>query len=301
MSDSVAGPKVSVVIPFLNREAFLADAIDSVRAQTYADWELLLVDDGSSDRSTTLAKACAASSGGRITYLEHPRHANRGMPTSRNLGIRHARGKYIANLDSDDVWRDSFLATFVPLLDENPTVAMTFGPMTGWNTWTQSPGMPADWIQSLTVPTDEILPPPRFVPPLLSGRNDPQGCVMRRSAVIEVGYYEETLQMCEDWALYIKLALKYPVLPTSSRQYWYRQHPGQYCTRLSRAGMFHRQFLPFIAWLQAYLAGVGSQDRALWAAVSRLRWRNRLHRGKERIKRALRAIQRTDPTDQPGG
>src|ERR671930_538107 len=97
-------PLVSVVVIFLNAERFLQEAIESVFAQTYPAWELLLVDDGSSDESTAIAQCYAAHHAGQVRYLEHPRHANRGMSASRNLGIRHAHGAYIAFLDADDIW-----------------------------------------------------------------------------------------------------------------------------------------------------------------------------------------------------
>src|SRR5215475_5728613 len=97
-------PLVSVVIIFLNAECFIQEAIESVFAQAYPAWELLLVDDGSSDASTTIAQRYAEQHRHQVRCLEHPGHANRGMSASRNLGIRNARGPYIAFLDADDVW-----------------------------------------------------------------------------------------------------------------------------------------------------------------------------------------------------
>src|SRR2546427_10186945 len=100
-------PLVSVVIIFWNAERFLQEAFASVFAQTYPTWELLLVDDGSSDESTAIAQRYVEHHPGQVRYLEHPGHANRGMSASRNVGIRHARGPYIAFLDADDVWCSS--------------------------------------------------------------------------------------------------------------------------------------------------------------------------------------------------
>ena len=84
-------PKVSVVLIFLNEERFLAEAIDSIRSQTSSDWELLLVDDGSSDRSGEIARECAARAPGRVQCFTHPNGGNRGMSESRNLAIPHPR------------------------------------------------------------------------------------------------------------------------------------------------------------------------------------------------------------------
>jgi glycosyltransferase involved in cell wall biosynthesis len=94
---------ISVIIIFLNSEEFIQEAIESVFAQTYNNWELLLVDDGSTDGSTNIALQYAEQHGERVRYLEHNNRQNRGMSASRNLGIREAKGEYIAFLDADDV------------------------------------------------------------------------------------------------------------------------------------------------------------------------------------------------------
>src|SRR5262245_49211304 len=94
---------VSAIIIFRNEEKFLSEAIESVFRQTYPKWELLLVDDGSTDASTGIALRYSQQYSDRVQYLEHEAHSNRGMSASRNLGIQHAKGDYIAFLDGDDV------------------------------------------------------------------------------------------------------------------------------------------------------------------------------------------------------
>ena len=107
---------VSIIVPIYNAERFLAEAIDSVLAQTYTDWELLLIDDGSTDRSTEIAQQYAASNPERIHFLEHSGRRNFGVCSSRNLGIGRSRGEYIALLDADDVWLPSKLAEQIALM-----------------------------------------------------------------------------------------------------------------------------------------------------------------------------------------
>src|SRR5919107_1887161 len=97
-------PLVSTVVAFLNGERFIEEAIESVLAQTYDNWELLLVDDGSTDGSTRIALQCAEQYPAKVRYLEHLGHQNCGMSASRNLGVSRAKGQYIAFLDADDVW-----------------------------------------------------------------------------------------------------------------------------------------------------------------------------------------------------
>src|SRR5215510_3734454 len=127
---------VSVIIIFLNTADFLQEAIDSVFAQTYSAWELLLVDDGATDGSSAIALSCAKQHPGRVKYLEHDGHQNLGMSASRNLGIEHSSGAYITFLDADDVWLPANLQQQVELLASHPTAAMVYGPIEWWYSWT---------------------------------------------------------------------------------------------------------------------------------------------------------------------
>ena len=97
-------PLVSAIIIFLNGEQFIEEAIASIFAQSYNNWELLLVDDGSTDHSTMIAQKYAQKYPEKVFYLEHEGHQNKGMSASRNLGISQANGEYIGFLDADDMW-----------------------------------------------------------------------------------------------------------------------------------------------------------------------------------------------------
>src|SRR5918997_3094056 len=132
-------PLVSSVMIFLNAEKFIEEAIESVFAQTHDNWELLLVDDGSSDDSSQIALRYAERHPEKVRYLEHPGHRNRGMSASRNLGIRHAKGEYIALLDSDDVWLPHKLQQQVAILDAAPEAGMVYGLSQYWHSWTGKP------------------------------------------------------------------------------------------------------------------------------------------------------------------
>src|ERR1700681_3545048 len=88
------GPLVSIIIPYWNTERFLQEAIDSVLAQTYTNWELLLVDDGLTDHSGEIARSCAEEFPHKVRRLEHDNQRNCGVSASRNLGLRNAVGEY---------------------------------------------------------------------------------------------------------------------------------------------------------------------------------------------------------------
>jgi glycosyltransferase involved in cell wall biosynthesis len=96
-------PRVSVIVPFLTQERILSEAVESVLAQTYDDWELLLVDDGSTDASPDIVCENADRRPGRIAFPAHPKGAH-GPPLARNARLRHAAGDYVAFLDAEDVW-----------------------------------------------------------------------------------------------------------------------------------------------------------------------------------------------------
>jgi glycosyltransferase involved in cell wall biosynthesis len=125
-------PKVSVVIIFLNAEKYLREAIESVFSQTFTDWELFLVDDGSADGSTEVALSYARQFATKVTYLQHENHINKGMSASRNLGIERSKGKYIALLDADDVWLPDKLKSQVQILEQHPEVALVATPAIYW-------------------------------------------------------------------------------------------------------------------------------------------------------------------------
>ncbi len=124
MSERV--PRVSVVVPVFNRGQYIREAIDSVLAQTFRDLEIIAVDDGSTDGS----RAVLDSFGEAIRVIEHPNRANRGQSASINLGLRAARGEFIAILDSDDVWLPEKLAIQLGYLDAHPETGLVYG--NGW-------------------------------------------------------------------------------------------------------------------------------------------------------------------------
>src|SRR5437763_12027213 len=118
----------------------MRESLDSVLAQTYADWELLLVDDGSTDESSAIALEYVRRLPDRVRYLEHPGRENRGISASRNLGVRHARGEFVAELDADDVWLPEKLERLVPVLESHPQIGMVYGNTLFWHSWSGEAG-----------------------------------------------------------------------------------------------------------------------------------------------------------------
>jgi glycosyltransferase involved in cell wall biosynthesis len=109
-------PLVSVIVIFFNAEEFIQEAVESIFSQTYDGWELLLVDDND-------YVSCYP---GKVSYLEHPGHKNLGGSESRNLGLHHTRGDYIAFLDADDVWHAPKLEQQIAIMESQPEVGILY-------------------------------------------------------------------------------------------------------------------------------------------------------------------------------
>ncbi|MEZ0542522.1 glycosyltransferase family 2 protein [Fibrella arboris] len=103
-------PLISIIIPTYNRGHLIEKAIDSVLAQTYPNWQLIVIDDGSTDDTSDRLSAYSA--------IDYYRQANKGQAAARNAGLRHCRGDYIASLDSDDEWQPNFLADGIAMLEK---------------------------------------------------------------------------------------------------------------------------------------------------------------------------------------
>ena len=121
--DEGTPPTVSVIIPTYNRAEMLSDSTASVLSQGYQDLELLIIDDGSTDRTPDLVLQIQ-SDDGRVRYIQHPQ--NLGVGAARDTGIKNARGDYIAFADSDDLWLAGKLEQQVNILEEHPQIDILF-------------------------------------------------------------------------------------------------------------------------------------------------------------------------------
>lgn len=303
-------PRVTAITIFLNEERFLAEAVESVLAQTYGDWELLLVDDGSTDGSSDIARRYAAEHPDRIRYLEHEGHANRGMSASRNLGVGQARGELIAWLDGDDVWLPRKLERQVALLDRQPTAAMVYGPLQVWYGWTGDPAdMRRDFVQPLGFSANALIEPPDLLIGFL--RDDlhtPGGEMIRRSVLEEVGGFDARFRgMYEDGIVHAKICLRHPVYASGECWYRYRQHPDSCCNQSMAKGTDRAARAAYLTWLRDYLREQGRDSGELWRVVQRLMKTDapgpvgRVVRGVEAgVRRGLRRARKVADRTVPG-
>jgi glycosyltransferase involved in cell wall biosynthesis len=187
-------PAVSVIMPAYNVEPYLAEAIDSVLAQTYSDFELVIVDDGSTDSSRSIAERYRAAHPGRVTVVAQE---NRGLAGARNTALRVASGRVFALLDSDDGWAPTFLESQMRLLDLHPDVAIVTG--NALNRGGAEDGRPV-----------RPVPDPRPAPDLVTILRDETAVfimsLFRREVVDRVGGFDEGFRTNEDYDFWIRAA-----------------------------------------------------------------------------------------------
>jgi glycosyltransferase involved in cell wall biosynthesis len=276
-------PLVSAIIIFFNAEEnFFKEAIASVFAQTYCSWELLLVDDGSTDNSTQIAQGYAQKYPDRVRYLQHEGHQNRGKSVSRNLGITTSRGKYIALLDADDIWLPEKLERQVNILEAHPDAGMVYGSTLMWYSWTGNPeDMKRDRQRHLGVQPDTLVQPPTLLTLILQNKAEPPGTcgvLVRRTIIEKVGGFVESFkELYEDQVFFIKIFLKAAVFIESGCWDRYRQHPNSSCYRAEAAGEYspihpHPSRLIFLLWLKKYLFNQEINEPEVWKLLKKELW-----------------------------
>jgi glycosyltransferase involved in cell wall biosynthesis len=190
-------PRVSVILPAYNREALVARAIDSVLAQTYGDYELIIVDDASKDGTRAVLER----------YRRHPKvrlilsDVNRGGSGARNLGIEAATGELIAFQDSDDVWLPHKLAAQVAALDANPQAGLCY-----CGSLFSSP----ERTYYIPEPVFARLEGDMSAEILRRNTTSTQVLVMRRAVLDKAGHFDATLKRFQDWDLMIRVAQETP-------------------------------------------------------------------------------------------
>jgi glycosyltransferase involved in cell wall biosynthesis len=273
--------RVSIITPFLNAGPFIEESINSVLAQTCDNWELLLVDDGSTDQSTGIALKYAAAHPDKVRYLTHEDRQNRGASAARNLAARHARGEYLAFLDADDVYLPRKLEVTVPILDAHPEVAMLYAATEYWYSWSgRREDAGRDWVwRKFGAKPDTMVEPPRMLLRFLEdGGTVPcmGGVLVRRTAVDSVGGWEESFQrICTDQVFHAKLCLNFPVMAVDVCLDRYRQHENSSCQTVARAGQLDAAFEKYLTWLESYIAAQPDVDPTVRSAVRRALRRHR--------------------------
>jgi glycosyltransferase involved in cell wall biosynthesis len=279
--------RVSVIIIFLNGEAFITEAIESVLAQSYRSFELILVDDGSTDASSAIARRYAETYPDLVRYIDHPGHVNCGMSASRNAGISVSRGDLIAFNDADDVWLPNKLQEQVAILGAHPEVGLVAGATIYWDSWRggEDRTVLVGHIQNQVVGPPEAL---QSVYPLAKAEPPPPSCMMvRRSVVERIGGFEDSFTgMYEDQAFLVKVYLATPVYFSDRIWFKYRQHDSSCMAENIKAGRSGVARQHFLAWFARHLTEIGFTESRVWRKLRFANWpyrRPQLHRIRQAV------------------
>lgn len=219
---AVPKPAVSVIIPSYNCEAYIAETIGSVLDQTFDDLELIVVDDGSADRTRDIV----LSYGAPVRLLAQK---NRGVCAARNYGIREARGQYICLMDHDDYWFPNKLALQLEQMHRHPEVGLVYSSFIWWHPGEDGVFPHHDSFDqaSFADGTDEQFSGWIYHQLLLDCWVLTSAALIRAEVFDKCGVYDESLPYSEDWDLWLRFSREYPFIMLKRPLTLYRQHPRQ--------------------------------------------------------------------------
>jgi glycosyltransferase involved in cell wall biosynthesis len=209
------------------------------------------------------------------------------MSAARNLGIRHAAGKYIAHLDGDNVWLPRKLEEQVATLESHPEAAMVYGPLERWFDWKGAPDMARGGLRVFGAGKTGVHPfretlvqPPHLVALFLRDSFcEPDGIMIRKQALEAVGGCEEEFRgLYEDAVVMVKVCLDRPAYVSGTIGQRYRMHPDSCSYVSAREGANLAAGLKYLNWVEAYLRRKGVRDRSVWRALRSARRRLRYGR-----------------------
>lgn len=223
---------VSIVLPTYNRSDAIRKSIESIQRQTYKLWELLVIDDGSSDDTEKIVTSAAVADA-RIRYYRQP--CNRGVAAARNEGIRNSRYEYIAFQDSDDIWKADKLEKQMRIFAQKPEVGMVYCPYEG----TRSDGSKVIIPDVTKEPNG--LEGQMYVRLLLGNVIGGPTAVIRRKCLeecrIQEQYFDENLTCLEDWELFLRITRNFEIGFVSEPLLVADIHEGGVSSRVG--GYFH--------------------------------------------------------------
>ncbi|WP_254565641.1 glycosyltransferase family A protein [Oscillatoria sp. HE19RPO] len=201
-------PTISIVIPAYNAAATILQTLDSVFQQTFSDFEVLVINDGSTDQTLDLLQTIEDKRLQIFTY------ENRGVSVARNRGISYARGEFIAFLDADDLWSPDKLELQFAALQEHPEAGVAYS----WNYYQYE--TPAKSYAETSNSFQGNVYADLLIKNFIQNGSNP---LVRKEAVASVGLFDPTLKSCQDWDYYLRLAQNWPFVLVPKVQVIYRQ------------------------------------------------------------------------------
>ena len=208
-------PKISIITPAFNAESTITHTIKSVQEQTFSDFELIIIDDGSTDKTIEVINNIQDE---RIQVISYK---NGGVSTARNRGITHANGEFIAFIDADDLWTSDKLELQLAALKNNPQAGVAYS----WTSFmdVDERGEPVSFLPSPEYSyMGDVYQQLLMGDFILSGSNT----LIRSQAIQSAGEFEPTLKSCEDWDYWLRLAARFDFVLVPKYQILYRRTPG---------------------------------------------------------------------------
>jgi len=210
-------PKVSVIVPVYNREKYIEATLESVLAQTFQDFEIIVVDDGSVDNTRSIVGNLQKKNPDRFHYVFQE---NKGVASARNKGISIAKGKYISFLDSDDIWYPNKMQLQIKVFESSPEVGLVYSSYSLF-------GDDNIIVPNALAREFDVLPEGYVLSELLLRCFISSSTVMiKKEILLEMDGFNEMLAIGEDYNLWLRVAKKYPVKGLFDVLSKYRQHDG---------------------------------------------------------------------------
>jgi glycosyltransferase involved in cell wall biosynthesis len=236
-------PLITIIIPTFNRADFIGQSIESVLAQTYEKWEMIVIDDASTDSTESLMKTYVEKDN-RIRYIKNP--INLGISKSRNIGLHSARATYIAMLDSDDVWLDpEKLAKQIGAFKKNSGHTKPLGIVGTWVTQIDEGGKT---LRNISFAENDAGIRQSF---LYVNHIAQSSVLFLKQAALDAGGYDETLATMEDHDLWLNIGMKYEVETLPIYATGYRIH-SQSITKKRRERVALDEMSVIRRWKNSY-------------------------------------------------
>lgn len=245
---------VDIIIPAYNAARYLPTAIESVSAQTFNDWRIVLVNDGSTDNTDEVVAPFLERLGPRMLYIKQ---ANRGLPAARNAAIQASTAEFLALLDADDVWLPCRLSDSIEALRQRPQAGLSYGLIT----YIDQNGQPGATFAGNRKNAEGNIAPSIYM------RKVELPCptiTFRRACVDQVGLFDETMRATEDRDLWLRIALRYEVAFVPKVIAYYRLSPNSMSTDP------HRMLQAQLHFIGKHYGAPGCGRRARQIATARV-------------------------------
>lgn len=212
-------PTISVVIPAYNASRTILETIRSVQQQTFSDFEVILINDGSTDDLLERLNAVVDT---RLKVFSYP---NAGLPTARNRGIKHAKGEFITFLDADDLWAADKLELQLQALQTHPKAGVAYS----WTCFMDEQGQSYHLAQPIFFEGNVLAD--LLVRNFLASGSNP---MIRTAAIASVGAFDPDLKSCEDWDYWLRLAEQWEFVVVPKPQIYYRKSASSMSAKVER-------------------------------------------------------------------